>query len=245
MTMPWPRLLENARDLLRNMLTPPSPHESDPWTRHEANVAIHECLSRRRPPIPNEIVLQILDHPSRWIRTQINTRVATDGEPIRVSSSLQNCGEQQILATNPLSQPEVPRIRSVVYTFTSRDQGWSSFPTQHDTYEGSFTWFEASLTRPLAPDLVESERQDLLQLKATKERTRYELQRNRHAGRHPETYRHELGTDHRLLQHAEEGDSVVLWARASFPGWENRLFNAGIEVWCVDDLTGRMHSTAR
>lgn len=242
MTTPWARLLGSASDLLRNILTPPSPNES--WTRHEANVALHECLSRRSPPIPNEIILQILDQPSRWIRTRV-TRVATDDEPMLIGTDLQSRGEQRILATKPLSQSEVLRVRRVVYTFRSRDQGWSSYPTQHGTYEGSFSWFEASLTRLIATDLIESERHDQFQSKTAKERIRYELQRNRHAGRDPETYIHELGTDHGLLQHAEEGDSLVLWARASFPGWENKLFNASIEVWCVDDLTGRMDSTAR
>lgn len=244
MTTPWARLLGSARDFLHKMLTFPSPNESKAWTRHEANEAIHECLSRRSPPVPNEIILQILDQPSRWICTRvINARVATDNEPMRIGSNLQNHGEQQVLATNPLSQPEVQRVRRVVYTFRSRDQGWSSYPTQHGTYEGSFTWFEAGLTRPISTDVIESERNDQLQLKAAKERTRYELQRNRHAGRDPETYIHELGTNHGLLRHAEEGDSVVLWARASFPGWENRLFTASIEVWCADDLTGTVDST--
>lgn len=245
MTMPWNRLLESGRSLLRNVLTPPSNLECEPWTTTESNVAIYRCLSRRSPPIPNEIILQILDHPSRWIRSQvINARMASDNEPMRVGIDLRNRGEQQILATNPLSQLEVPRIRRVVYTFRSRDQGWSSYPTHHGTYEGSFTWFEAGLTRPTATDLIDSERDDQLELKAAKERIRYELQRNRHAGREPETYRHELSRDHKLLQGAKTGDSVVLWARASFPGWENRLFNACIEVWCVDDLTGRVDDTA-
>ena len=26
-------------------------------------------------------------------------------------------------------------------------------------------------------------------------------------------------------------------SRAMFPGWENRVHNAQIDVWCVDDLT--------
>lgn len=26
-------------------------------------------------------------------------------------------------------------------------------------------------------------------------------------------------------------------SRAMFPGWENRVYDARIDVWCVDDLT--------
>ena len=42
----------------------------------------------------------------------------------------------------------------------------------------------------------------------------------------------------------EPGDSIVLWARAMFPGWENRVYFAQIEAWCRDDLSGAMYSTA-
>lgn len=50
------------------------------------------------------------------------------------------------------------------------------------------------------------------------------------AGRDVETYRHELFADHELLQQATKGDSVVLWARANYLGWENRVYSASIEV---------------
>lgn len=63
------------------------------------------------------------------------------------------------------------------------------------------------------------------------------------AGRDAETYIHKLSMDHELLQQAKRGDSVVLWARANYPGWENRVYSASIEVWCVDDLSGDMSST--
>ena len=90
----------------------------------------------------------------------------------------------------------------------------------------------------------EEERDNQLQVKERKEGKRFELQRNRHAGRAPENYRCELGTDHELLRQVESGDSIVLWARAMYPGWENRVYKAMIEVWCVDDLSGVMNSTA-
>lgn len=245
MTKPWSYFLESARNRLRNIFVPP-PSATLPWTRHEANLAVHGFLSTRNPPIPNEIILQILDLSSRWIRTKsISAHVATDLEPIRVGSSLQNHGEQQILATNPLSQLEARRIRRIIFTFRSKDQGWSDYWESHGTYKDSYSWFEASLTHPIVETQIEPQRHDQLELKAAKESRRYELQRNRHAGRKPEEYRHELWPDHELLQLLEEGDSVVLWALASFPGWENRIFNASIEVWCVDDLQGIMNSTSR
>ena len=103
---------------------------------------------------------------------------------------------------------------------------------------------EASLTRPVMELDSEQDRENQLRIKEEKESRRYELQRNRHAAREPEDYRHELGIGHEILQQVEEGDSIVLWARAMYPAWENRVYRAMIEVWCMDDLTGLMNSTA-
>lgn len=224
-----------------------TPGTPSSWTLHDSNLVLHQCLSTRKPAIPNEIILQILEDPSRWIRTRvIHARLRAEQEPLRISSNLQNRGDMQILATNPLSEREIRGLRNVVYTFRSRDQGWSSEANQyHGTYEHSWTWFEAGLTRPIDSSASETEREHQLQIRAAKEGLRYDLQRNRHAGSDPENYRHELGRYHELLQRAEDGDSVVLWARASFPGWENRVYNARIEVWCSDDLAGVMNSTAQ
>ncbi len=227
------------------VVSPPSTPVIEPWTIHDSNITLHECLSRRNPPIPNEIILQILDDSSRWIRTKIiNAGLANDNELTRVGSHVRNHGQQQILATNQLSSLEVARIRRVVFTFRSQDQGWSGDPLHHGTFNGSWTWFEASLTRFIGTDYSEQERDDLTKIKEEKEKVRYQLQRNRHAGREPENYRHELGIDHALLQQVEEGDSFVLWARARYPAWENRVYKAVIEVWCVDDLEGVLKSTA-
>ena len=166
----------------------------------------------------------------------MNAHVASENEPVRVGSTLKNRGEQQIIATNPLSKSEVLRIRRVIFTFRSKDQGWSSFPNQRGTYEGSWTWFEAGLTRPVSSDPSDALYAEQLQIKVAKERVRYELQRNRHAGSEPEVYRIEFDVGHELLRSIKAGDSIVLWARALYPGWENRVYDASIEVWCVDDL---------
>ena len=74
-------------------------------------------------------------------------------------------------------------------------------------------------------------------LSAGKESERYELQRNRHAGREPEVYRIELERAHELLGQVEDGDRFALWARAMFLGWENCVYDAMIEIYCSDDLT--------
>ena len=204
----------------------------DSWTIHDSNVALHECLSKRCPPIPNEIILQILGDSTRWIRTKVTLRDASEGT-LTVGTHLQNQGQEQILRTGPLLSQEISHLRRIIFTFTSCDQGWSGEPQNHGTYHGSCTWMEASLEGI----------HRALHTTEPGEDVKYELQRNRHAGKKPESYGRELGLDHKMLQQIRPGDSVVLWGRARYPMWENRVDEARIEVWCMDDLSGIMEST--
>lgn len=67
---------------------------------------------------------------------------------------------------------------------------------------------------------------------------RWELQRNRHAGRFPEDYTIELGEGHGLFESLREGDRIGMWCRAMYGGWQNFVYEAKIEVWFYgpDDL---------
>ncbi|KAK2747592.1 hypothetical protein FQN55_004946 [Onygenales sp. PD_40] len=44
-----------------------------------------------------------------------------------------------------LNPNEQHPVRKVVFTITSRDQGWSSFPEFQGTYANSYSWFEANI----------------------------------------------------------------------------------------------------
>ena len=212
-----------------------------PWTTHDANVALHQCLSTSTPhrrALPNEIILQILDHPSRWIQVHcVKLRAVAAHEPLRCRSNGPQHGDWQILVTDPVSGWVINRLRKLVYSFRGQDQGWSDYPEDHGTYAGSWTWFEAGLTRFEDKNAQGEELRHQKDLRAEKQRDRYELHRNRHAGRNAEDYVIELGTEHDLLQRVEEGDRFALWARAVFPGWENRVHKARIEICCFDDLS--------
>ncbi len=212
-----------------------------PWTTHDANVALYECLSTstpHRPALPNEIILQILDHPSRWIQVHsVKLRAVAAHEPLICRSYGPQNGDWQILVTDPVSGRIINRLRNLVYSFRGQDQGWSDYPQHHGTHEGSCTWFEAGLTRFEDKNAQGEELRRQKDLRAGKERERYELHRNRHAALKPENYVIELGTEHDLLKRVEDGDRFALWARAVFPGWENMVHRARIEIRCVDDLT--------
>ena len=103
--------------------------------------------------------------------------------------------------------------------------------------QGSWTWFEAGFSRFEDRNAQGEELRRQKDLRAEKERNRHELHRNRHAGPNPEDYVIELGTENDLLKRVEEGDRFALRARAVFPGWENRVHKARIEIYCVDDLS--------
>ena len=212
-----------------------------PWTTHDANVALHQCLSTstpHRPALPNEIILQILDHPSRWIQVHSVKLIAVAAhEPLRCRSNGPQHGDWQILVTDPVSGWVINKVRKVVYSFRGQDQGWSDYPQDHGTYASSWTWFEAGLTRFEDKNAQGEKLRRQKDLRAEKERNRYELHRKRHAGVNPEDYVIELGAEHDLLKRVEEGDRFALWARAVFPGWENRVHKARIEIRCVDDLS--------
>jgi len=75
-------------------------------------------------------------------------------------------GSVSYLTSEPI--PSGKRLKKVVVTVVSKDQGWSSFPDDHGTYRGSWTWFELSVGPPSAE---------------SGERWRGEVVRNLHAHR--------------------------------------------------------------
>ncbi|KAL6715064.1 hypothetical protein ACLMJK_007325 [Lecanora helva] len=242
-----PKFLEAAKDRLLNTIMP-SRRLQQHWTTHDANIALYECLSSRNPPVPNEIILQILDEPSRWLQARvITTPLELKDTPLRIGN---NPGEQPILSIHGLSKLEATQVRCIAFSFSSRDQGWSHDIEHHRTFDGSWTWMEALLSRPSTAINTEPENNDQsrfeseqMQLDEAEEIVRCELQRNRHAGKQAEDYRHELGRDHVFVQHIQSGDSIVLLGRAMFPAWVNIVHEAKIEVFCMDDLTGRLNNT--
>lgn len=173
-------------------------------------------------PLPPELILQILSHPSRWLlSTSIYLSV-----PARISSAE---AERAIVHTPPISSHQLPLIRQLVFSYRSQDQGWSSYPEDHGSYRNSWTWFEAGLRK-------HTRGEDSHSVVDQPER-RYRLQSNRHASREAEDYRFGFGRDHPLLNDMQAGDGVVLWAMARFGGWENFVQEAAIQIWTMDDMS--------
>ena len=105
-----------------------------------------------------------------------------------------------------VSQPIPPgkTLRNVVIAIVSKDQGWSSYPSDHGTYRNSWTWFELS---------VGSE---------SGEKWRGEVVRNCHA--HGEFKEHTVKIlAEEFYEKAQSGDVLTVWALAKFPGWKNTV----------------------
>lgn len=199
------------------------------WTTHDANVALYATLTRpsssasSRPALPVEVVLQILEHPSRTILTScVSTKYPTDAL-LRVRS---NRSPHEVIRTPPLSADDARNARKIVFEMKGKDQGWSSHRSDYGTYNNTWSWYEAVVRR------VKEGEDDLLE-----EVSRLELHRNRHAGIQIETYRTEFDTDHDLVKTLQRGDVIELDACARFLGWECHVYEAKIEVWSVDDLS--------
>lgn len=196
------------------------------WTTHQSNVALFETLSKpgpRRPALPTEIILQILAYPSRWVLASSATR---DSPYINRETN----AETPILETSPLCHP-ASLVRKIMFTFRSKDQGWSSFRDDHGYYRNSWTWFDAGLRR-LSGSGLSNAGLPIMEV----DTARHFLQCNRHAHDKFLSYRIEIDRDHQLVQGLVEGDKVVLWACQKFQGWANLVESAEIEVWALDEL---------
>ena len=244
-TMDLFRRMFNTQLVLTHGSSPPT----EPWTTHDSNLELLKCLSTAtpaRPAIPTEIILQILDHPSRWLHIHsIYHPPLPNSRPLLIIRDKPS--GDPVLYTRSFSARDAKVLRRVIFTFRSRDQGWCSNPNN-----GAWSWFEASLARfprddeegqpQLSDDIVTRGPYDWvypwLQRHSEElgKQPRYKIQENKIGEKEPESYRIVLGDDHELVQRVREGDRIILWACACFPGWNNHVYEAQISIEGVDDL---------
>jgi hypothetical protein len=115
------------------------------------------------------------------------------------------------LTSEPI--PNGKRLKKVVITVVSKDQGWSGYQDDHGTYRNSHTWFELSVGQPSDKGFVE--------------RWRGKVVKNLHA--HDEFKQHVIEiSDRELYEKAKSGDVLTVWAHARFQGWRNTVKKATI-----------------
>ena len=113
-------------------------------------------------------------------------------------------------STSYLTSRPIPggkKLKKVVITVVSKDQGWSMYPNDHGTYRNSWTWFELSVGAPS---------------KDSGEKWRGEVVRNLHA--HDDFKKHTVEIkDEELYKKAEGGDVLTVWAHAQYQNWTNTV----------------------
>lgn len=189
---------------------------------HQTNRTLFFILSTsspHRPALPYELILQILENPSRWL---IYSHQSIPN-PVLVSNAI---GHQVLLRTAAFTVRSLALFRKVVFTFRSHDQGWSSYPADRGTFGNSWSWFEIAIENWTAQEDTSS----------PIERRRQQLQVNRHGISEAASYVHCLDRCHEFLTDLRVGDEILLIARAMFPGWVNHVEEANFEVWGVDDM---------
>lgn len=145
-------------------------------------------------------------------------------------------------------------VKQITFTISSRDQGWSSFPQWHGTYEGSNTWFEARVIQPTtSPQAIAEETAggngvprrhltwtcDLSREEMEQWRPRL-VQVNLHASRQEKTYvvtwrwDAEDEEERKWVRDLKQGECVELTVWARYPGWANHVQSAKIDVFVED-----------
>ncbi|KAJ6606884.1 hypothetical protein B0H10DRAFT_2070560 [Mycena sp. CBHHK59/15] len=112
--------------------------------------------------IPAELANIIIDEARYWPRVIAQQEMHVD---VSASASPGNNAFLCYLVTPPiptvedLESPDVaPRVKMVRFTTLSCDQGWGGLEPDRNTYNGSWTWFEAAIFRPTQPGAAQSER---------------------------------------------------------------------------------------
>lgn len=112
-------------------------------------------------------------------------------------------------------QIPVAHVSKIRIRTTSKDQGWSSARAEvQGTFEESWSWFEAQVTDldlPVGSQKDPSEAGERIIV-------------NRHAGRAYEHHEKIWNTK------TKQGQYLHLWACAMFPGWENKVWDAHIDI---------------
>ena len=201
----------NARDRLKSGVGEYYPETpEDVWT-----VAFD---LQRALGLPKELVRMILQEAEYWPRSDVQ----------RTEQCLVNNYHGDLVYLQ--SQPISGKVQIIIFTITSHNQGWSDHVQDHGTYNGSWTWFSAWKIR--GSDKTQGP----------------EILRNVHARRDPKTHvvcwpRREGfhwhpgdGPDSEQIQREwlhklQEGDRVLIVAKAKYPGWTNFAIRAEMSVF--------------
>jgi hypothetical protein len=180
-----------------------------------------------RQKLPPELAYTIIDDAEYWSKSTTERRetvVVTD----HTQRSLGQHAGMHYLSSEPIGVEGIGRlypVRKIVFTITSKDQGWADDPALNGTYEQSYTWFEAVIRgRDVTEKASHSEsRRIITNVRAGKEYKTHSVALYANAGQRDERewVKNNLKRGHQV--------DITVWAR--FPGWENHVAAARIDIF--------------
>ena len=175
-------------------------------------IALHRRTGNR---LPNTVISSILNLAEYWLKMSV-----ARSDWLDVNEELSG---PAYLETKPIIGCPKNPIKRIVFTTKSLDQGFSSYPDYHGTYEKSRTWFEPRITRANG-------------LLVHPERSLPRIVTNVHAGR--EAFTHVVKCDrqnpreHRAwVRQLKPGDVVGVVPAARGPCWVNHVRSVQIDMY--------------
>jgi hypothetical protein len=203
----------------------PLPNKQDYYPRN-ARDAYHTFFLLRQK-MPPELAYTILEDAEYWMKStteRTEAVVVTD----RHQRTLSQQAGLHYLSSEPIGTEGIGRlhpVRKIVFTVTSKDQGWADNPALNGTYEQSYTWFEAiTRGRDVTEGAPHSEsRKIVTNVRAGKEYKTHvvALYANAEDKGEKEWVKNNLKRGHQV--------DITVWAR--YPGWANHVAAARIDVF--------------
>lgn len=253
--------LRNAAEFLRNAVGSRNREdehqhpEIEPQARSQQNSRLSssdviKIALLLRQKLPSDLIPLILDFAQLWEVVE----TAQSPRPDRVGELQAPKLQAALIVPAYLPRGAIRRIRFIV---ESRDQGWSSYPEDHGTYRGSWTWFEAGV-RGL--DASNTDDQDsLLEPVDCQHRNALDTEHRRLCLQHVTRYKygsriivtnihaggdfvkhivdwdlcHEDDDVRRMVKELKGSHRIEVSAHAMFPGWCNYIKSVTVEIECA------------
>lgn len=171
--------------------------------------------------IPKDVVPVIMDMAKFWVDCPLAYTVHD------LEAAEKDAGTIYLMTELPQSFPATG-LRSLTFTVTSRDQGWSWDLQWHGTLRNSYTWFEALV---IPPDAEETIRPGDTKTHLTGKK----IITNIHAGQGFESQDIRWTLDDNdeevvtLLRSIRGGTKIAITAWARYPKWVNSVRSARID----------------
>ncbi|KAF2806865.1 uncharacterized protein BDZ99DRAFT_465625 [Mytilinidion resinicola] len=249
----------------RSMLTPtptvPAPIEAPvlPWNPTPSDtILVRSYLVHLK--LPTELALTIIDYAQYYpiVHSRRDEELKVIASNYKGNSAAALCVVSEPIPA--IQDGERIKRKTVKFRLRSHDQGWGGDPGCPGTYNGSYTWFEASILRPsgsaevtpiplnlfISPRPTSSSLDryhvSLVAPPNAPDDPVWHIQRNMCAS--PQERTHEVewregsafdpslgsGDGKGFCETLQPGDRIAIWARALYPGWLNCVKEASMEV---------------